>query len=271
MADNGYGYRRSVATAVQQHADVVLRITPATFPLDAANGTPVVVLPWLRRSGPVVRSRACWCRWEGRRDAVRLIAAQLPPQAAEAARRRLRRKAQKHGRTVRAETLQWAGWVLLITTLEAAAWADPDVLRLYRARWQVELVFKRMKQVLALNQLRSTQAASAEATIRALLVAWVLQEEEGAQLRALLPTGAEPAVVSPSAAISSWSLTALGVATLRQQVEGQWSSARLRACLPRLRRFLLSSPRKRIHQETEIRAWLTGHRSAVSLPQQEAA
>ena len=32
VADNGYGYRASVAAAVGQRADVVLRITPATFP-----------------------------------------------------------------------------------------------------------------------------------------------------------------------------------------------------------------------------------------------
>jgi hypothetical protein len=271
VADNGYGYRRSVATAVQQHADVVLRITPATFPLDTEEGSPFAVLPWLRRPGPVVRSRACGCQWEGRRYAVRLIAAQLPPAAAEAARRRLRQKAQKHGRTVRAETLAVAGWVLLITTLEATAWAETDVLRLYRARWQVELVFKRMKQLLALNQIRSTCAAGAEATIRALLVAWALHEEEGAQLRALLPTGTEPAAVSTLAPLSSWRLTALCLATLRQQVEGRWSGARLRACWPQLQRFLRGSPRKRVQQETEIRAWLTGRRSGASIPQQEAA
>lgn len=271
VADNGYGSRRHVATAVQQGADVVLRITPATFPLDTEDGSPVAVLPWLRRPGPLVRSLACWCRWEGRRYAVRVIAAQLPPLAAEAARRRLRQKAQKHGRMVRAETLTMAGWVLLLTTLEAGAWAETDVLRLYRARWQVELVFKRMKQLLALNQIRSPRAAGAEATIRALLVAWALQEDEGAQLRALLPTGTEPAAVPTQAVVSSWSLTALCVATLRQQVEGRWSEARLHACLPRLQRFLRGSPRKRVHQETEIRAWLTGRRSGASIPQQEAA
>jgi hypothetical protein len=33
VADNGYGYRRSVALAVEQQAEVVVRIHPATFPL----------------------------------------------------------------------------------------------------------------------------------------------------------------------------------------------------------------------------------------------
>ena len=38
MADRGYGYRRSVATAVRQQADVVVRIHPATFPLETEAG-----------------------------------------------------------------------------------------------------------------------------------------------------------------------------------------------------------------------------------------
>src|SRR5437870_12052279 len=40
VADRGYGYRRSVATAVRQQADVVVQIHPATFPLETEAGQP---------------------------------------------------------------------------------------------------------------------------------------------------------------------------------------------------------------------------------------
>src|SRR5712691_6792712 len=40
VADRGYGYRRSVATAVRQQADVVVRIHPATFPLETEAAQP---------------------------------------------------------------------------------------------------------------------------------------------------------------------------------------------------------------------------------------
>ena len=40
VADRGYGYRRSVATAVRQQADVIVRIHPATFPLETEGGSP---------------------------------------------------------------------------------------------------------------------------------------------------------------------------------------------------------------------------------------
>jgi hypothetical protein len=129
------------------------------------------------------------------------------------------------------------------------------VLYIYRARWQVELVFKKMKQLLRLNQIRSKHAVSVEATVRALLVAWVLQERAVADLRALLPT--EPSMASTP--VSSWLVVGLGLDTLRQQVQGTWSAARLHLCLPHLRRFLISSPRRRVHQATAVREWLEQH------------
>lgn len=271
VADNGYGYRRSVATASQQQAAVVLRITPATFPLETTTGTPFRVRPWLRRGGPAVRRVPVWCQWARQRYEVRLIAARVPPEAGRAARQRRHRRAQRPGRQVQATTLYLAAWVLRITTLDATVWTDTEVLRLDRARWQVELVYKRMKQVLRLNQIRSPQAVSAEATVRALLVAWALQEDEAAQVRALLAPLTTVPPEGPAqtmGVVSSWLLTSLCLNTLRQQVHGTWSPARLRACLPRLRRFLIASPRQRLHQETDVRTWLA-HKVMVRQPPQE--
>jgi hypothetical protein len=71
-------------------------------------------------------------------------------------------------------------------------------------------------------------------------------------LRALLATATPETVV-----VSRWLLSGLGLDTLRQQVQGTWSEARLQACLPRLRRFLCHRLRRRVHQESAVRAWLT--------------
>ncbi len=275
VADGGYGYRRSVATVVRQQADGVFRIHPNTFPVEDAAGQPIDVLRWLRRQGAAVRSRTVWCRWNGQRYAVRLLAAKLPPAEARAARKRKRQTAKDHGRQITLATLHVAGWVLLITSLAADVWSDTDVLRLYRARWQAELVYKRMKQVLNLNQIRSKEREQVEATVRLLLIAWALQEGEAAQVRRQLPQGLPPArgLAAPSPVIvSSWLLTELCVELLRQQVRGQWSQARLRACLPRLQRFLCSRPRRRrLHQETDVRTWLERRRSVPPMPQLLAA
>jgi len=251
VADRGYGYRRSVATAVRHQADLVVRIHPATFPLETEGGQPFNVLRWLRQPGGATREWHGWCRWEGHRYRVRLVVAKLTPAAAHAARRRPRRKAQKHSRTLTAPTLTVAGWLLLITTLAASTWTAAEVLTGYRARWQVELVFKKMQQLLRLNQIRSTHRTSVEATVRALLVAWALHEGTTTLLRTVLSQLATPAM----SVVSSWLLSGLGLDTVRQQVQGTWSETRVQACLPRLRRLLCSRPRRRGHQESAMRAW----------------
>jgi len=254
VADNGYGYRRSVATVRKQQGHLLIRVRPATFPFEQADGRSVDVIAQLRRRGPTVRAWHGWCTdADGERYRVRLIAAKLPAKEAAAARRRARQNAQKHGRTVQVATLLVAGWVVLITTLDASRWDAPSVLRLYRVRWQVELVYKRMKSILRLGALRGRTRASIEASIRALLVAWALQEADAAWVRQQLARIAR----DPTCLPSSWTLSTLSVDTLRQQVRGAWGQARLHTSLPRLQRFLTSRTRQdREHQETAVRSWL---------------
>ena len=265
VGDRGYGYRSSVATAVQQGADVALRITPATFPVETAGGEAFALSAWLCHSHAAQQEWHGWCAHDGQRYAIRVVAARLPPEAAARARQRTAQQAQKHGRSPAAVTLALAEWVIVVTTLPVD-WTLHDVLRLYRARWAVELVFKRMKQLLRFNQLRSTNRTTVEATIRALLVAWALQEEVGTDLHRCLRALASP----PSVVISRWLTTSLGLDTLRQQVQSTWSQARLRACLPRLQRFLCSRPRRRAHQETVVRTWLEGRLLRSGLIEEDA-
>jgi hypothetical protein len=270
VVDNGYGYRASVAIAVGQGADVVLRITPATFPVETATSQVFDLPAWLGQGGAAQQEWQGWCVHDTQRYAVRVLAARLPPEAAARARQRKYQQAQKHGRTPSATTVALADWVLVATTL-AADWSLTDVLRLYRARWQVELVFKRMKQLLRFNQLRSTHRTTVEATVRALLVAWALQDGVVAEIRALLPPAPSDAPPDTPPVVSTWSLVGLGLETLRQQVQHGWSLARLRTCLPRLRRFLCSRPRRREHQETAVRAWLEGRSPTWHLLEDDAA
>ena len=175
----------------------------------------------------------------------------------------MRCKAQKKGRTPSATALLLADWVLLVTTLAAPAWPLGDVLRLYRARWHVELMFRQMKQLLRLNHIRSQHPTSVEATVRALLIAWDLPEEAMATIRAQLPTDT-PRAPKP---VSSWLLTGLGRDTLRQHVYGTWSQARVQTCLALLTPLRGAYPA----QETTIRAWLTGRAPVLPAIEQEAA
>ena len=138
----------------------------------------------------------------------------------------------KAGRTLTGPTLAVAGWLLVITTLSAATWSPTDVLSLYRARWQVGLVFKKMKQLLCLNQIRSKHRTSVEATVRALLIAWALHEDTTTLLRTLLSAHTTRDVCGEQLAAQR-----ARARHAAQQVQGSWSAARPRRALPRLRRF----------------------------------
>ena len=259
VCDGGYGYRRSVATARQAGADVVTRLHPRTFPLQDHAGQPFDILAWLREPGPGVREFEGWCVEAGKRYRVRLLACPLPPEQAKRATARRARKAQRKQRRLGSEARFVAGWLLIVTTLSAKEWPAGEVFALYRARWQIELVFKRFKQLLRVRALRCKRDEVALATIRALLIAWVVQENLGQLLRQAL---AAPV----SRAVSSWQLAQLSVATLRQAVVGSWTRQRLLECLPRLRRYVCSSPRTRVQQETKIRRWLNQHRAMAAVP-----
>lgn len=277
VADNGYGYRSSVATVKEQQADGIFRIHPNTFPLVDKFGQPLDLWPLLRQTkGSRLWERQAYCIHNNQRYSVRVIACKLPPEQAGLARKRLQKRAQKKGRPVSLNSLVIAGWLLLITTLDEAHWSIADILRLYRVRWQIELLFKRIKQMLQLHQIQCKRQDSVEATLRALLVAWVLQEQQAAQLRSLLHKIVQSALSEPldlplARPISSWSVSKLCLQTLSHQVLGQWSMARLRACLPSLQRFLTSKRRKRGHQETDVRRWLERRSIDQSQPIQMAA
>ncbi len=252
VGDSGYGYRNNLLYVRSKQGDVVLRIHPNTFPLEDAAGRPFDAFAWLLRQRGTLAEWHGFCRYQGQRCAVRLVASKIPPAKVAKAQKRKKDAAKKRGRKLTAKTLILAGWWLLITTLAAREWPATEIVRLYQARWQIELVFKRIKQLLRVATLRGKRPATVEATIRALLVAWALEEQVAEEVRALLPSGAR----SPTSPASSWLLAGLSVQTLREQVRGEWTLARIRACLPRLVRFLVNSPRKRRQQEAQLRQWL---------------
>lgn len=107
-----------------------------------------------------------------------LHAQRLPPAQAAEARRRARAAAQKDGRQLQPRTLRFAEWVLIWTTLPPTVLPTATVMALYRVRWQVELVIKRLKSILNIDHLRARKnSALAEVYLHGkLLYAWVVEK-----------------------------------------------------------------------------------------------
>ena len=120
VGDCGYGYRKNVAFARSKQADSVLRVYLPSFPLEDADGQPFDAVTWLLAHHGTLAEWSGFCRDRGQRYPVRLIASKLPPAKVAAARKRKAQKAKKAHRKLTPTTVALAGWVVLITTLDAS-------------------------------------------------------------------------------------------------------------------------------------------------------
>lgn len=107
--------------------------------------------------------------------AGRLIALKLPAPLASRARRRSEREARKKGRRVAPRSLEAAQYVMLFTTVPEVVPAE-RILAWYRYRWQIELAFKRLKQLLLIGHVPHQDPDAARGWIAAKLVIALLLE-----------------------------------------------------------------------------------------------
>ena len=209
----------------------------------------------------------------GERAQVRVLCYRLPTEQAKKAReRKAARLRKKHGPTYNQELVWWAGWVILVTTTDPAQWSGKELVALYRARWHIELFFKRLKQCLQLHQLRHQDWERASSVVQLYLLVWWLQEQEAQWMREVLTSVLEPLaedVCEGSESegegepeeeqdwvLSSWTLAHMCAEQVRTMVRGAWSRRRMQECQHALRRYVRSHRRKRGHLESEQRAWL---------------
>lgn len=179
IADRGYGTRANIATVAAAHAEVLVRLTWQNLPLQTRDGQPCdVVAVW--RTVPYGATGA----WEvqtaptGELPAIagRLIIVHLPEPQALAARLKRHHAAKKQARRggrLDPRTLEASEYVLLFTTVPATVTAE-QVHALYRLRWQIELVFKRLKSLVHLDALPAKTARLAQSWLYAKLLIAVL-------------------------------------------------------------------------------------------------
>jgi Transposase DDE domain len=119
----------------------------------------------------------------------RVVATRLPAPLAAKAERRATKCASRKGKQLDPRTLQAAHFVMIFTTLPATLLSASDVLELYRYRWQIELAFKRLKQLLKLGHLPHQSPDIARTWILAKLVVALLLETLYRNARIFSPWG----------------------------------------------------------------------------------
>lgn len=176
MADRGFAKRPGLRHAVQRKADVVLRTSLTNLPLHDQRGQPLALLALLRTM--TIGQAADWpaqVRDDVGAIAVRVCAHKKTAAQTLAAQQATLQEARRKGRKVQPQTLEAAGYVIVLTTLTEPSAAH--IMELYRRRWQIELAFKRLKSLLQLGHLKKSDKVGAKAWLQGkLLVACLIEK-----------------------------------------------------------------------------------------------
>jgi hypothetical protein len=177
LADAGYCSVAGIEYVWQHGADVLVRVNPQSFVAYSTHGRRVSLLPRLRtlcKVGQFGEWRVV-LHGQGSIFAGRLCAVRKSNCAIQQAHRRLQRKASKKQMITRPETLELAKYVIVFTTCSSGSTAD--IVSCYRMRWQIELVFKRLKSLAQLGHLPKHDDRSSRAWLYGkLLVALLAQK-----------------------------------------------------------------------------------------------
>ena len=192
MGDRGYAQARGLRHVASEGGETITRLNGTSVRLETPSGRPFSQLARLRRLkvGEVGEWKAGLPPERGIAAAmpVRVCAIKKSREAAEEARRKIRRLASKKGRDTKPETLELANYTVVLASVPADRIAAEQVLELYRARWQIELAFKRMKSIVGVGHLPKTDPDSARAWLHGKLFVALLTE----------------AIVHESVAFSPW-------------------------------------------------------------------
>lgn len=200
--DRGYSTPPSIAWIHDHGAAILVRYGRGCLPLFAANGVQLDVDhhicstvgfdgEWERPAfvrgsgGDMIEGRLCWVR--------------LPADKREEARERVRREAGGWANEV---ALQMSEFLIVFTTVPSERLSAALVLELYRARWQIELEFKREKSIGDLDLLPNFRPDTIHAWICANLLLQEIARRMATPTRAFPPSALRDALVPANPALA---------------------------------------------------------------------
>lgn len=191
LGDAGYCTPAGVEHLSQHGAYGLVRFNAGSLPLESARGRRWALLPRLRSLTEVGRvgEWEAWVPGPTRRVLGRLCALRKSEQCIRQAHRRLRRRASKTGKRLQAETFEYAKYVVVFTTFPRQEFRAPEILQWYRVRWQIELVFKRLKSLAQLGHLPKYDAQSSRAWLYGKMLVALLAQKLVRIGRAISPWG----------------------------------------------------------------------------------
>jgi len=193
ILDRGYSNPPSVLAIVERGADIAVRFNRHTLSVYDARGARIDVPKLLRRTRRRGRAQHEEVRvrtTDGREARAQLCWVRLPKREAEKARAKAARGGEKS-----AVELDVAEYVVVLCTAPTSRLSAEQVMELYRARWQVELEFKRDKSIGQLDTLPNLIPQTIHAWICAKILLGLIARRLSSQSVAIPPSGLATAIL----------------------------------------------------------------------------
>ena len=158
LLDRGYNQPKTLVPFIDRGGEVILRYNPHGMNLFSRNDAIMTKINWqeeLYQLDEKPTAIPVYLCHDGKRIEGYLHTIPLPEEKAKEARRKARKRAKKKGRSASKRVLYISGWVLIFSSLPLEIINTKTASEIYRVRWQVELVIKRMKSLLNIDKLRA--------------------------------------------------------------------------------------------------------------------
>jgi hypothetical protein len=174
IADLGYFDLDVFADMTQADEYFLSRLQYTTAVLEP-DGTPVDLTQWLPEH-PGTFIDQPMLLGKGKRLPCRVIAWRLPEDQVARRRHKLRHEYKNtYGKEPSAQRLALCAWTILVTNVPKELLSPTEAVILYRARWQIELLFKRWKSLGLVALLQGSTTVRQMVKVWARLVAVVVQ------------------------------------------------------------------------------------------------
>ena len=179
IGDRNYCKRKGIVHVLNNQGHVLVRFHSTCLPLYNRRGKSLSVLPLLRSlKDGVIGDWDVWFKDPDNGSLLkgRLCALRKSQEAIEIAKKQLRRSSSRKCTKLKPETLEYAEYFIQFTTLNRHHFKNNGLLRLYRGRWQIELMFKRLKSIIGIGHLPKHNPESSIAWLYGKMIVALLTE-----------------------------------------------------------------------------------------------
>ena len=156
IADRGYSTASGIHHVVSKKAYVMVRVNTQSLPILNLRSQPFTLLKnvkAIKKAGTIRSWKVLIPSRSGAKAQGRICVIRKSNEAIKLAHEKIKKEADKKGRSLKPETLEYGKYIIIFTTFPENSFSDIDVLDWYRSRWQVELIFKRFKSIAQIGHL----------------------------------------------------------------------------------------------------------------------